>query len=69
MRKDIHTGDKLLIIQNEQQLIMKKASDLDKTVAEDLKFAKKTEESLKRIESGKGIKMEFNKFIDEMKKW
>lgn len=69
MRKDIHAGDKLLIIQNKQQLIMKKASDLDKNVAEDLKFAKKTEEAFKRIKEGKGIKMEFNEFVEEMKKW
>jgi len=69
MRKGFHEGDKLLIIQNDKQLIMKKASDLDRNVAEDLEFAKKTEEALKRIEEGKGIKMEFNEFIEAMKKW
>ena len=69
MRKGIKEGDKLLIIQNDRQLIMKKASDMEKNVAEDLEFARKTEDALKRIESGKGTKMEFSKFIEEMKKW
>lgn len=69
MRKGFHEGDKLLIIQNDQQLIMKKASDLDKNVAEDLDFAKKTEEAWKNIEAGKGIKMGFDDFVEDMKKW
>lgn len=69
MRVDILEGDKILIIQNDKQLIMKKASDLDKNMVEDIDFAKKTEEALKRIEAGKGIRMDFEDFIKEMKKW
>ena len=69
MRKGLHEGDKLLIIQNDKQLIMKKASDLDKNVAEDIEFAKKTEKAWKRIEAGKGIKMDFDNFVEDMKKW
>ena len=69
MRTDIREGDKLLIIQNEGQLIMKKASKLDSNLKEDLEFAKKTGEAWKRIEEGKGIRMDFDDFIDEMKKW
>lgn len=69
MRGDIHEGDKLLLIQTGEQLIMKKASKLDKTLKEDLEFAKRTEEAWKRIEEDKGIKMDFDEFIKEMKKW
>ena len=69
MRTDIDEGEKLLIIQNDKQIIMKKASELDKNVAEDIEFAKKTEEAWKRIEEGKGTKMNFNDFLEEMKKW
>tara|TARA_Y100000310_G_C20226878_1_gene598370 strand:+ start:121 stop:234 length:114 start_codon:yes stop_codon:yes gene_type:complete len=32
-------------------------------------FAKRTEEALKKVKSGKGIKMDFDGFIDEIKKW
>ena len=58
MRADILEGEKLLLIQNNNQIIMKKASELDKNVAEDIEFARKTEEARKRVEEGKGIKME-----------
>jgi len=69
MRKDINEGDKILIIQNDDQLIMKKASKLDSNLKEDLEFARKTDEAWKRIGKGKGIKMDFDDFVDEMKKW
>ena len=42
MRKGIRKGDKLLIIQNNDQLIMKKANNLDINLKEDIEFAKKT---------------------------
>ena len=69
MRKSLHEGDKLLIIQNEGQIILKKAGEMEKQLAEDIEFAKKTEDALKRIESGKGTRMEFDGFIKEIKKW
>lgn len=69
MRADINEGDKLLIIQSNDQLIMKKANNLDSNLKEDLEFARKTNEAWKRIEEGKSIKMDFDDFIDEMKKW
>ena len=69
MRIDILEGEKILIIQNDKQLIMKKASDLDKNIAEDIEFAKRTEEAWKRIEEGKGIKMDFDDFLKVLKKW
>ena len=69
MRVNIPEGEKLLIIQNDKQIIMKKASELDKNVAEDIEFARRTEEAWKRIEAGKGIKMDFDEFVEEIKKW
>ena len=48
---------------------MKKAKELDKNLVEDLEFAKRTEEAWKRIKEGKGIKMDFDEFVEEMKKW
>ena len=69
MRKNIHEGDKILIIQNEGQLIMKKADKLDNVLKKELEFAKKTQEAWKRIEKGQGIKMDFDDFISEIKQW
>jgi len=42
---------------------------LDKKLKEDLEFARRTEEAWKRIEEGDGVQMDFDDFIEEMKKW
>ena len=47
------------------ELFMKKFEHL----AEDLEFAKRTEEARERIENGEGIRMDFAGFVNEMKKW
>lgn len=69
MRNDLKEGDKLVIIKNNKQLILKKMEDFNKNIEEDLEFARRTEEAWKRIEAGKGIEMNFDDFIKEMKKW
>ena len=69
IRNDIAEGEKLVIFRNNDQIIMKKASKISENFSEDIEFAKRTDEALKRIESGKGTKLEFDEFLEEMKKW
>jgi len=69
MRAGLSEGEKLVIIKNGQQIILKKMDDFDKNLEEDLEFAKRTEKAWKEIEAGKGISFEFDDFIKEMKKW
>ena len=69
MRKDIKEGEKLVIIKNGEQIIMKKASDMDKNLEEDLEFARRTEEAYKRYEKGEFISLPADKFLKELKKW
>ena len=69
MRKDIKEGEKIIIIQNRKQLILKKAKDFDKNLEEDLAFAKRTEEAWKRYEKGEFVEMDSDKFLKELKKW
>ena len=69
MRENIEEGEKLVIIKNGNQIIMKKASDMGKNLEEDLEFARRTEEALKRYEKGGFKEMEFSDFIKETKKW
>lgn len=69
MRGNLKEGDKLVVIEAGDQLILKKADKFDENLKEDLEFAKRTEEAYKRIEAGEGISMEFDEFIEEMKKW
>ena len=69
MRKDFHKGEDLILIKAGKQLILKKASDLNKKLKEDLEFARRTEEAWKRYERGEFIEMDFDEFIKKIKKW
>lgn len=69
MRKGLKEGEKIVLIRYGNKIILKKASDMDEQLKEDLEFARRTEEAYKRIEAGKGITMDFDDFIKEMKKW
>ena len=69
MREDIKEGEKLIIIKSGRQIIMKKASDMGENVEEDLIFAKRTEEALRRYEKGEFKEMSFDDFIKEAKRW
>jgi len=69
MRQNIKEGDKLLIIQNNDQIILKKTEDFNESLKEDLEFAKRTEEAYKRHEKGDLIKVSSEKFINELEKW
>ncbi len=69
MREDLKEGDKLVIIKNNGQMILKKADKFSKNLEEDLEFARRTEEAYKRYERGEFIEMEFDDFIKEMKNW
>ena len=69
MRENFKVGEKLLIIKNGAQLIMKRTADLDKNLKDDLIFAKRTEEAWKRYDKGEFKEMDFDKFIEHLKKW
>ncbi|MEK6895421.1 MAG: AbrB/MazE/SpoVT family DNA-binding domain-containing protein [Nanoarchaeota archaeon] len=66
MRKDIKEGENLLVIRNKGQIIIKKASNLDKQLKEDLEFAERTEKAWKEIEEGKGVRMSVGDFFKEL---
>ncbi len=68
MRGDIEVGDKILVIRNEDQIIMKKASKLDRKLEEDMEFARRTEAAYKRFEQGKFKSMKADEFLKELKK-
>ena len=69
MRKGFLKGEKLIIIRNGGQIILKKASEMDKNLEEDLIFAKRTEEALLKYEKGEFKQMDFDDFLKDMKKW
>lgn len=67
LRKDFNEGDKIIVIRNEDQIILKKANKFDKQLEEDLEFARRTEEAWKEIGAGKGVRMSVNDFLKELK--
>jgi len=69
MRSAFKEGDKIVIIQNGDHMIMKKADKFSKQLEEDLIFAKRTEAAWKKYEQGKFKTMEFDDFVEEVKKW
>lgn len=69
MRKGWEEGDKLVVIKNGDQIILKKTKDFNKNIEEDLKFANRTEEAYKRIEAGEYVSIDSENLFEEMKKW
>jgi len=69
MRKNIKKGEKLIIIQNKDQLIIKKAKDFDKNLEGDLEFARRTEEAYREIGKGNFVKMSKEDFLKKLDQW
>jgi len=69
MREGFAEGDKLLLIKDNDNIIMKRTNKLNKNFEDDLDFAKRTAASWKKYEKGEFKEMEFDDFISEMKKW
>ncbi len=69
MRKGLKDGERFVIIKDKDRFIIKKASEMDEQLKEDLEFARRTEEAYKRIEAGEYIEMDAEDFLKEMKKW
>ena len=69
MRKNINEGEKLLLIQDKDKIIVKKAKDLDKKLKEDLEFARRTEEAYREIERGNSTETTAEEFLKQLKKW
>jgi len=69
LRKDMKEGDKIVVIRNNDQIILKKANKFDKNLEEDLEVAKRVGDAWKEIEEGKGVRMSVTDFLKEMKSW
>ena len=52
MRKHLQEGDKLVVMKNKNQIILKKVEDFSKNIEEDLEFARRTEEAWNEHEKG-----------------
>ncbi|MBI4147665.1 AbrB/MazE/SpoVT family DNA-binding domain-containing protein [Candidatus Woesearchaeota archaeon] len=68
LRGDLREGDRLIVIRNKEQIILKKASAFRKHLAEDLAFARRTEEAWKEYDKGRFKSMSADEFLGELKK-
>lgn len=69
MRNGLIEGESLVIIKNNNQIILKKASDFSENIKEDLEFAKRTEEAWKAYDRGEFVSMSGDEFEKELEKW
>ncbi len=69
MRKGIKEGDKLIIIRDRDRIILKKASEMDEKLKEDLEFARRTEEAWKSYDKGEFKSMNAKDFLKALEKW
>lgn len=69
MRRGFREGEKLLLIRSHNRFIMKRAGALEGNIAEDLIFAKRTEEALKRYDKGLFVETSRKGFLEELEKW
>lgn len=69
LRNGISEGDKMVVIRNGDQIILKKADKFDKNIEEDLEFARRTEDAYKRHEEGNFVELDSKDFLKEVDKW
>ena len=67
LRRDIKEGDKIVVIRNKDQIILKKADKFDKALEEDIIVAKRVEEAWREIEQGKYKRMSPKDFLKEIR--
>jgi AbrB family looped-hinge helix DNA binding protein len=68
IRQGINEGDKMVIIRNGDQIILKKVDAFSKNLEEDLEFARRTELAWKKYEEGKFVSKSKDDFLKELSK-
>jgi len=68
MREGLNEGDKLVVIKNNDQIILKKADKFNSNLEEDLEFARRTEVAWKEYDQGKFVSIPVDEFLEELEK-
>ena len=66
-RAGLKEGDKLVVIRNKDQIILKKEEDFEPNISEDLEFAKRTEAAWKDIDEGRYEEYSVEDFMKSLK--
>ncbi len=68
LRGEIKEGDRLVVIKEDNTLLLKKATDFDEQLQDDLEFARRTEEAYKSYERGEFEESSAEEFLEELEK-
>jgi bifunctional DNA-binding transcriptional regulator/antitoxin component of YhaV-PrlF toxin-antitoxin module len=69
MRGEFNVGDKFVIIKDGHQFLLKPLRELGKNFMEDLEFAKRTVEAMRRYEKGGFKEAGGGDFLAKLEKW
>ena len=69
MRQGMKKGERLVVIRNKGQLILKKADDFDSNISEDLEFAERTEKAMRDYQKGRFASKSKKGFLAELETW
>jgi AbrB family looped-hinge helix DNA binding protein len=69
LREGFKEGEEFIVIRSGDKFILKSVKDFEENIVEDLRFAERTEEALKRYEKGKFKKMSKKEFLKELETW
>lgn len=69
MRQGLKEGSKLLLVKSGRQIIMKTATQLERSLKEDIEFARRTEAAWKEFSKGKFKSMDSKDFMKELETW
>lgn len=69
MRKGFKEGEKFIIVKIGEEIILINEKYFDEKLKDDLIFAKRTEDAYKKYEKGEFKSMDFDDFLEEIKKW
>ncbi len=67
LREGFNEGDKIVVIRNNDQIILKRADKMNKQLREDIEVAKRVEQAWKEIDEGKGKKYSVEEFKRRLK--
>lgn len=68
MREGFDEGEQFVVIKAGKQLILKRVKDFDENIAEDLEFARRTEEAWKSYKRGEFKSLPVDDFLQELER-
>lgn len=69
LRRGFKNGDALIVIRDDDKLIIQRLTEMDEQLQEDLEFASRTRNAWKRYKKGEFKSMDFDEFLEQLRRW